>query len=107
MDAPYSFLADLLKEVELPAKGILSRTLRKDEQLRMTLFGFAAGEELSAHTAPHPAVLYFLQGEAQVKLGGDTFDAKAGSLAYMPAHLPHGIYAKTPLVMLLIMVATG
>jgi quercetin dioxygenase-like cupin family protein len=99
----YTFIRDLAQDITPPAKGILSRTLHKDDQVRITLFGFAPGEELSAHTAPHPAVLYFLQGEAKLKLGEDTMDAGPGSLAHMPAQLPHAIQAKTPLIMLLVM----
>ncbi len=103
MATDYAFFPELLSEVEVPAKGILSRTLHNDERVRIVLFGFAAGEELSAHTAPVPAVLYVLQGEARVKLGEDWLEAKAGTLAHMTPNLPHGILAKTPLVMLLVM----
>lgn len=101
--ASYTFVPDLMNDITPPAKGILSRTIHKDDKVRITVFGFASGEELSAHTAPHPAVLYFAQGEAKVRLGDDTMDAHAGSLAHMPAHLPHAIQAKTPVIMLLIM----
>ena len=99
----YTFLPDLAHDITPPEKGILSRTLHKDDQVRITLFGFAPGEELSSHTAPHPAVLYFLSGEAKLKLGDDTMDAGPGSLAHMPAQLPHSIQAKTPVIMLLVM----
>ncbi len=102
----YTFIPDLLKDIQPPAKGILSRTVHKDDRVRITLFGFAPGEELSAHTAPHPAVLYFAQGEARLRLGDDWLDVQVGSLAHMPAQLPHAIQAKTPVIMLLIM-ATG
>ncbi len=101
--AAYTFIPDLARDITPPEKGILSRTLYKDDQVRMTLFGFAPGEELSAHTAPHPAVLYFVQGQAKLKLGDDTLDAGPGSLAHMPAHLPHAIHANTPVIMLLVM----
>ena len=103
MATDYAFFPELLNEVEIPAKGILSRTLLNDERVRIVLFGFAQGEELSAHTAPVPAVLYFLKGEARVKLGADALEARAGSLAHMAPNLPHGIFAKTPVVMLLVM----
>jgi quercetin dioxygenase-like cupin family protein len=98
----YTFLANLQKEFTLPEKGILSRVLHKDERVNVTLFGFAAGEELSAHSAPTPAVLYFLEGEAEVQLGTDKVQAKAGSFVYMPPMLSHGISAKTGLRMLLV-----
>ncbi|MDP9052257.1 MAG: cupin domain-containing protein [Acidobacteriota bacterium] len=98
----YTFLANLHKEFELPEKGILSHVLHKDDYVNVTLFGFAAGEELSGHSAPTPAVLYFLEGEAEVSLGDEKLTAQLGSFAYMPPMLPHGISAKTPLRMLLV-----
>jgi len=98
----YTFFANLQQEFALPEKGILSRVLHKDEKVNVTLFGFAAGEELSAHSAPTPAVLYFLEGEADLKLGTDEVNAKAGSFVYMPPMLSHGISAKTGLRMLLV-----
>jgi quercetin dioxygenase-like cupin family protein len=98
----YRFLADLHTEFSLPEKGILSHVLQKDDNVNVTLFGFSAGEELSSHSAPTPAVLYFLDGEAKVQLGEDTMSAQAGSFVYMPPGLPHGILATTPVRMLLV-----
>jgi quercetin dioxygenase-like cupin family protein len=71
--------------------------------VKVVLFGFSGGHELSAHTAPMPAALYFLEGEADLTLGADTRSVKAGAFAHMPPYLSHAIVAKTPLVMLLIM----
>ncbi len=98
----YKFLTNLHDELALPEKGILSHVLQKDDYVNVTLFGFSAGEELSSHSAPTPAILYFLEGEANVQLGGDTVAAQAGSFIYMPPTLPHGILAKSPVRLLLI-----
>lgn len=98
----YKFIADLLAEASLPEKGILSNVVHKDENANVTLFAFSAGQELSGHSAPTAAILYFLEGEAEVQLGADTVQAKAGSFVFMPPMLPHGIAAKTPVRMLLI-----
>jgi quercetin dioxygenase-like cupin family protein len=76
--------------------------LHKDEKVNVTLFGFAAGEELSSHSAPTPAILYFLEGEADLLLGEDKVNAQPGSFVYMPPMLPHGISARTSLRMLLV-----
>ncbi len=103
MDANYTFLADLAKQVQIPPDGILSRTLHNDDRLKIIVFGFDKGQELSAHTAPMPAILYFLEGEAQLRLGSDTMEARAGALVHMPPQLEHGIQAKTPLILLLMM----
>ncbi|HLJ47445.1 MAG TPA: cupin domain-containing protein [Bryobacteraceae bacterium] len=99
----YFFTADLIGEIDIPQRGILSRTLHDNPGVKVVLFGFSAGHELSAHTAPMPATLYFLEGEADLTLGADKRTVKAGAFAHMPPNLTHAIVAKTPLVMLLIM----
>ena len=98
----YKFLADLKDEIAIPEKGILSRVIQKDESVNITLFAIAAGEEISAHSAPTPAILYFLEGEAVVQLGDDVVDAQPGSFAFMPPMLPHGISARRATRMLLV-----
>ena len=103
MTLPYTHFSDLAKEVQPPDKGILSRTLFNDDRLKVVLFGFAQGEELSEHTASMPAVLYFLQGEAKLTLGDDTLEAGPGAWVHMPKGLRHSIQAKTPVVMLLLL----
>src|SRR5215471_15669233 len=99
----YTMFLDLANEVQPPDKGILSRTLFSDDRLKVVLFGFAQGEELSEHTASMPAVLHFLQGEAKLTLGDDTLEAKPGTWVHMPKGLRHSIRAKTPVVMLLLL----
>ena len=103
MNAAYTFIADLLTEAEPPEDGILSRTIHNDERVKAVLFGFGAGQELSEHTASMPAVLQFLSGEATLTLGDDTLEARPGTFAHMPAGLRHAIRAKTPPIMLLLL----
>ena len=103
MTSPYTLSSDLANEVQPPDKGILSRTLFNDDRLKVVLFGFAQGEELSEHTASMPAVLHFLQGEAKLTLGDDMLEARPGTWVHMPAGLKHSIKAKTPVVMLLLL----
>ena len=69
----------------------------------IALFGFAAGQELSEHTASTPAIMHFLRGEAHVTLGHEDTSAKAGTWIHMTAQLPHSIRANTPMVMLLLL----
>jgi quercetin dioxygenase-like cupin family protein len=103
MTTRYTHFSDLAKEVQPPDKGILSRTLYNDDRLKAVAFGFAQGEELSEHTASMSAVLHFLQGEAKLTLGDDALEAKAGTWVHMPTGLRHSIQAKTPVVMLLLL----
>lgn len=99
----YLLIADLAAEVTIPENGILSRTLHNDDRLRVVIFGFSPGQELSAHTAPMPAVLQIIQGEAGLTLGEDKLEVKAGAFIHMASNLKHGIVARTPLIMLLSM----
>jgi len=94
---------NVLQDVECQPNQTISKTLYQDTQLKVVLFGFAAGQELSEHTAAVPAILQFLSGEAHVTLGEDRIQAEAGTFLHMPAHLPHSIEAKTDVRMLLLM----
>jgi quercetin dioxygenase-like cupin family protein len=87
----------------VPTNSIISNTFYRDEQVKVMLFSFAPGQELSEHTASVPAILHFLQGEGRLTLGGDEMDAKPGTWVHMPANLTHSIQARTPLLMLLMM----
>ncbi len=90
-------------EVPIPENGILSRTLFNDEAVKVVAFGFSPDQELSAHTAPMAAMLYFVRGEAELTLGAEKKNVRAGAFVHMPPHTPHGIVAKTPVAMLLLM----
>lgn len=104
MTTSYTHILDLAKEAEPPADGILSRTIFNDDRFKAVIFGFGKDEELSEHTASMSAMLFFVKGEATLGLGGDVHEAQAGTWVHMPAGLKHSIKAKTPLVMLLVLV---
>ncbi|RME72715.1 MAG: cupin [Verrucomicrobia bacterium] len=97
----FKHLPDLLGSITCQPDSIVSRTLHSDEQSKIVLFGFDAGQELSEHTAAVPAVMHFLEGEAEVKLGAETVQATAGTWVHMAPGLPHAISARTPVKMLL------
>ena len=100
----YTHILDLAKEAEPPADGILSRTIYQDDQIKAVIFAFGQHQELSEHTASKPAMLYFVKGEAMIGLGDDVKEAAAGTWVHMPPGLKHSIKAKTPVVMLLMLV---
>lgn len=106
-DAPYTLIenmADLMGSIK--PDSIISRTFYKDDGMKAILFGFDTGQELSEHTSNQTAIIQILQGDATVRLGDDKHELKEGSWIHLPARLKHGIYAKTPLIMLLLMLST-
>lgn len=102
MTKNYDFIQDLAKLApEIPQDSIISRTFHEDERLKVILFGFAEGQELSEHTASQPAMLLFLEGEANLTLGAEEQKAQSGTWVHMPACLSHSVKAMTQTLMLL------
>ncbi len=100
-DKPYTLIDLQAASPDVPQDSIISRQVYRDERLNVTLFAFAAGQELTEHTAAFPAVLHFLEGEGKLILGDDTVELKPGLWVYMPAHLPHSLTARSRVIMLL------
>lgn len=99
----YEVIENVANSIEIPKDGTLSRTIHRDDDVKIVLFGFAAGQELSQHTASVPATIEILRGDVRVTLDGDEKELSAGSWVFMGANLPHAVYAKTDTVMLLTM----
>jgi quercetin dioxygenase-like cupin family protein len=65
MTSSYTHFLDVATEAQPPENGILSRTIYSDDRIKAVVFGFAAGEELSEHTASMPAILHFLRARRE------------------------------------------
>jgi quercetin dioxygenase-like cupin family protein len=105
MAAEYLLVDDLTAMLgPIAADSIVSRTFFKGESLKGLLFGFDAGQELSEHTSSQAAIIQIVQGEASVTVSGDRHELRPGSWLHMPPRMKHSVYAKTPLLMLLLMV---
>ena len=100
-------LNDIASEVEIPPDGTLSRVLYQDGQVRLIVFAFDAGQELTEHTAASPAVVQVLRGRLHLTLRGEETTAGPGSWIHMPAQLPHSVRAEEPSVMLLTLLLGG
>ncbi len=84
--------------------SVVSKTLIKKDIGNITLFAFDAGQGLSEHMAPFDAVVYILDGQAEITIGGQPQDVTAGQMVIMPANVAHALHAKTPFKMLLVMI---
>jgi quercetin dioxygenase-like cupin family protein len=99
-------VVDLSAAAQQASDAIVSRPLVENEHHKVVLFSFAAGQELSEHTASVPAVIQILAGQAGVQLGDQDHDAGPGTFIYMPANLRHAVQAKSDMTMLLTMFRT-
>ena len=84
--------------------SVVSRQLIKKSTGNVTLFAFDKGEGLSEHTAPFDALVYILDGSAEVIISDKAYKLKAGEMIIMPANQPHALKAPERFKMLLIMI---
>jgi len=94
-------LADLADYQE---GAIVSRTIINKKTGTVTFFVFDQGESLSEHTAPYDALVYILDGEAEITISGKSFSVKEGEMIIMPANEPHSLKAVKRFKMLLVMI---
>ena len=90
--------------IEYQAGSVVSRTIIDKKAGTVTLFAFDEGQGLSEHTAPYDALVYILDGEADITLSGKPVRLKKGELTIMPADEPHALTAVTKFKMLLTMI---
>lgn len=84
--------------------SIVSREIIKKTTGTVTVFAFDAGQGLSEHTAPFDALVYIMDGEAEIKISGKVYRLKAGEFIIMPAQEPHALHAVKAFKMMLVMI---
>ena len=83
---------------------VVSRTLAQGKPLSMTLFAFDKGEEISSHSSGGDAMVYLLDGEAEITIGEEKFNVKKGETIVMPSGVPHALLATEKFKMFLVVV---
>jgi len=84
--------------------SVVSKTLLKKNIGNLTLFSFDRGQGLTEHTSPYDAVVYILDGRAEITIGGKMATVNAGEMLIMPADVPHALHAAERFKMLLVMI---
>ena len=101
IDITQAKVISLPAETQYAANGIVSRTLLRGPHVRVVLFGFAEGQELTEHTSTQQAMIQVLSGECEFMVSGNVHNLKAGDFLFIPAHAPHAVKATRQFSMLL------
>ena len=101
LEAEASNLSDLISYQE---GSVVSRTIIDKKAGTITLFAFDKNQGLSEHTAPCDALVYILDGQADVTIASKLVKLKQGEMTIMPANKPHALKAVTRFKMLLTMI---
>ena len=97
-------VAALEEMVQYQDGAVVSNTIIKKPGGTVTLFAFDRGQGLSEHTTPHEAIVYLVEGEAEITIGGRARRVTTGQTLRLPADVPHALEAVRPFKMLLAMV---
>jgi len=95
---------NLEKHINYADGSVVSKTLVKKNIGNITLFAFDSGQGLSEHTAPFDAVVYILDGQAEITIDKKTHTVHTGEILIMPANIPHALHADKQFKMLLVMI---
>ena len=94
----------LMDLIDYQKGSVVSRTIIDKKTGTLTLFAFDEGQGLSEHTTPFDALVYCLDGEAEVIISGQAFRLRGDEMIIMPAHQPHAVRAVKHFKMILIMI---
>ena len=90
--------------IDYNSNAIVSKHLLKKPTGNISLFAFDKGEELSEHTAPFDAMIYIVDGKADVIIDGKSNILQANEAIIMPANIPHALIAVEAFKMVLTMI---
>ena len=94
----------LVDLIDYQKGSVVSREIIKKKTGTVSLFAFDEGQGLSEHTAPFDALVFVLDGEAEITISGKPFRLREGEMIIMPANQPHALSAVKKFKMLLIMI---
>ena len=84
--------------------SVVSRTIIDKKMGTVTFFAFDEGQGLSEHTVPFDALVYLLEGKAEIVISGKLIYLKEGDMIIMPANQPHALRAVKNFKMILTMI---
>lgn len=84
--------------------AIVSKHILKKDNGNVSLFAFDKGEGLSEHSTPFDALVYIVDGKADIIIDGQSHIIEANQSIVMPANIPHALKAIEAFKMVLTMI---
>jgi quercetin dioxygenase-like cupin family protein len=104
METLISQPSQLIELADYQEGSVVSRTIINKKTGTVTFFAFDKGQGLSEHAAPFDALVYILDGEAEITISGKPVKVSEGEMLIMPANQPHALKAIKRFKMVLTMV---
>jgi quercetin dioxygenase-like cupin family protein len=100
-------VADLASEVPVTPSATTSRVVVANEAVRVVVFSFDTGEQLTEHTSTMPVVVQVLRGALRFEVAGATHDLGAADCVYLAPNELHALEAVEPSLVSLVMIPAG
>jgi quercetin dioxygenase-like cupin family protein len=84
--------------------SVVSRTIIDRKVGTVTVFAFDKDQGLSEHRTPYDALVFIIDGEADVVISNRSNILKTGEMIVMPRNEPHSVRALTRFKMVLVMI---
>lgn len=84
--------------------SIVSKEIIQKETGTISVFAFDKGQALSEHVAPFDAMVYIMDGKAEVIIDGKSFEVSKGEMIILPVNVVHALKAVERFKMCLIMI---
>jgi len=95
---------EILKMIEYPMKGVLSKDIFKKGKMSCSLFCMASGTEISEHTSTKQGFVYVLEGEGNFNLQGKDIKMNEGVFIDMEENAVHSLKAKENTSFILVLI---
>lgn len=92
------------KSINYNESAVVSKHVLKKENGNISLFAFDKGEGLSEHSTPFDAVVFIVDGKADIIIDGVSNILEANETIVMPANIPHALKAIEKFKMVLTMI---
>lgn len=90
--------------VEYQEGSVVSRTIIDRKVGTVTVFAFDEGQALSEHQTPYDALVFIVDGKADILISNESKILMSGEMIVMPRNVPHAVKAVTRFKMVLVMI---
>jgi len=86
---------NIIKLIEYPSEGILSKKISKTEKLEVSLFCMAKNTEISEHTSTKQGFVQVIEGNGTFNLQGEDIEMNPGTIIFMNENAVHSLKSNT------------
>ncbi len=94
---------NIIKMIEYPQEGILTKEIVKDKKSNVTLFCMAKNSEIGEHTSTKQGSIYVIEGKGTFNLEGKDIEMITGVYIHLKENAIHSLNAKENTSFLLVL----